>query len=61
MLSPKKSRLNFSNRHLKINPFQNLVNPGFKIFVSGRAIWNSFPQLNKFKEEKNWMKNKNAM
>jgi hypothetical protein len=27
---------------LKINPFQNLFYPGFKFFLSGGAIWNSF-------------------
>ena len=32
ILSPKKPRPNFYNRPLKINPFQNLLYPGFYIF-----------------------------
>ena len=39
---PQKPRPNFSNRPLKINPFQNLFYPGFKKILSGGAIWNSF-------------------
>jgi hypothetical protein len=35
ILSPKKPRPNFSNRPIKINPFQNLFYPGFKFFLSG--------------------------